>query len=196
MGRPRSLKSQEPAALPMARYFAVVGSALIALLMVVGRSLPRPADGVPDRPEIVDGATIRIHSTRKWPDKVVLDTSQPTFSLPPIDTALAQDLVEHPSEGTTDRASVDALVDSRAQPAVDAHPIGEHHSTERTRRTRARATRSTRVARARSPSQLQGLGEECCWFEPTDGRPASRTASRKRVARRDSWTGWHFPDAD
>ena len=182
--------------MPMARYFAVVGSALVVLLLMVGWSLPEPADGFPDRPEIIDGATIRIHSARKWPDKVVLDTNQPTFSLPTIDTALAQEPVEHPSDGTTDRVSVDALADSMAQPAADAHPIAAHHSPERARRTRARATRSTRVARARSPNQLQGLGEECCWFQPTDGPPASRTASRKRVARRDSWTGWHFPDAD
>jgi hypothetical protein len=65
---------------PIARYFMVVGSALVALLLIAGWCLPEPPPSFPDHPEI-DRATIRIRSERKWPQKVVLDTSQPTSCL-------------------------------------------------------------------------------------------------------------------
>jgi len=75
MGWPGLLKSWELSAVPIARYFVVVGSALAALLLIAGWSLPEPPASFPDRPEIIDRATIRIRSERKWPEKVVLDTS-------------------------------------------------------------------------------------------------------------------------
>jgi hypothetical protein len=38
----------------------------------------------PDRSEIIERAAISIRSERKWPEKVVLDTSKPTMT-PPFD---------------------------------------------------------------------------------------------------------------
>lgn len=182
--------------MPMARYFAVVGSALLVLLLVAGRSLPEPADGFTDRPEIVDGPTIRIESARKWPDKIVLDTNQPTFSSPFIEMQQTEEPVERLPDETAGQTNVDVAASSMARPEPEARPIVAHHSSERARRKRTRAIPSPHVARARSPNQLQGLSQQCCWFEPVDERLASRAASHRRVARRDSWTGWHFPDAN
>ena len=64
--------------MPLARYFVFVGGVLLALLLVVGAVLPQlpVADSVDAG---VDKSTIRIHSDRKWPDRVVFDTSLPTM---------------------------------------------------------------------------------------------------------------------
>jgi hypothetical protein len=67
----------------------------------------------PDRPEIIDRATIRIRSERKWPEKIVLDTDQPTFSPLSIEVAQAQQSVEPLPDEMTDQTSVDALATFR-----------------------------------------------------------------------------------
>jgi hypothetical protein len=66
MGWPGLLKSRELSAVPIARYFVVVGSALAALLLIAGWSLPEPPASFPDRPEIIERAAIRIRSARTW----------------------------------------------------------------------------------------------------------------------------------
>jgi hypothetical protein len=69
--------------MPLARYFVFVGGVLLALLFVVGAVLPQlpvaDADGAAAE---VDKSTIRIHSDRKWPERVVFDTSLPTIAPP------------------------------------------------------------------------------------------------------------------
>ena len=178
--------------MPIARYFVVVGSALAALLLIAGWSLPEAPASFPDRPEIIERAAIRIKSAHKWPEKVVFDTNQPTFSPPSIEAAPVQQLVERLPDEMTNQTSVGSL----AKPRADARPIDAHRPPARAKRKTARAVPSTRVARVRSSNELQRLGEECCWFEWTDRRATSKAASHKRVARRDSWIGWHFPEAD
>jgi hypothetical protein len=196
MGRPRLLKSPELSEVPIARYFVVVGSVLAVLLSIAGWSLPEPPPIFPDRPEIIERATIRIRSERKWPDKVVLDTNQPTFSSSSIEVARAQESVEHLPDEMMDQTSVESLAKSMAKPKPNVQPIVAYHPPMRAKRKKARAVPSFHVARVRSPNELQALGEGCCWFEPMDGRTTWRAGSRKRVARRDSWTGWHLPEAD
>jgi hypothetical protein len=172
----------------------VVGSALVALLLIAGWSLPEPPPSFPDRPEIIDRATIRIRSERKWPEKVVLDTNQPTFSPLSIEVAPAQQSVEPLPDEMTDQTSVDAL----AKLNPDARPIDAHRRPARAKRKPARAFPSTHVARTRNRNEQPtlGTGEECCRSEWADRPAISKAASRKRVARRDSWIGWHFPEAD
>jgi hypothetical protein len=53
------MNSRELSAVPIARYFMVVGSALVVLL-IAGWSLPEPPSSFSDRPEIIDRATNRI----------------------------------------------------------------------------------------------------------------------------------------
>lgn len=196
MGRSRLPKSPELSALPMARYFAVVGGALAVLLLIAGWSLPELPDRFPDRPDSIDAATIRIESARKWPEKVVFDTNQPTISPPSIEAVPTRELVERLPDEKVDRTRVNSLANSMAEPKPDARPIVADHPLMRAKRKRARAAPSAHVARARSPNELQRPTEECCWFEPIDRRAPSRPAARNRVARRDSWTGWHFPEAN
>jgi hypothetical protein len=63
--------------MPVARYFLFVGGVLLALLFALDAVLPKlPAA---DQSEAaLDLPVIRIHSDRKWPERVVFDTSVPT----------------------------------------------------------------------------------------------------------------------
>lgn len=61
------------------RYFCCVGAALLALLFVADACLPKLPDA--DRTaSAADPPVIRIQSDRKWPERVVFDTSVATVS--------------------------------------------------------------------------------------------------------------------
>jgi hypothetical protein len=66
--------------MPVLRYFVFVGAALLALLFVVAEAVPvsPTAQGVTDT-AAADVPIIRIHSDRKWPERVVFDTKAPTI---------------------------------------------------------------------------------------------------------------------
>lgn len=65
--------------MPVLRYFVFVGAALLTLLFVIGEAFPAlPAARGTDT-AAADQPMIRIHSDRKWPDRVVFDTSVPTI---------------------------------------------------------------------------------------------------------------------
>jgi hypothetical protein len=98
---------------PIARYFMVVGSALVVLLLVAGWSLPEPPPSFSDRPEIIERAAIRIRSERKWPEKVVLDTNQPTFPSSSFEVAQAEELIKHLPDEVMDQTSVASLATPR-----------------------------------------------------------------------------------
>jgi hypothetical protein len=63
--------------MPLARYFFFVGGVLLALLFLSDAYAPRPPV-VSTAETGVDKSTIRIRSDRKWPERVVFDTSIPT----------------------------------------------------------------------------------------------------------------------
>jgi hypothetical protein len=60
--------------MPLARYFLFVGGLLLAVLFIANACLPESpaADSIT---AAADMPVIRIHSDRKWPDRVVFDTS-------------------------------------------------------------------------------------------------------------------------
>jgi hypothetical protein len=64
--------------MPLARYFLYVGGVLLALLVVASAWLPKP-------PAVAESAEylppIRIHSDRKWPERIVFDTSAPRIEM-------------------------------------------------------------------------------------------------------------------
>ena len=63
--------------MPVARYLLYVGGVLLALLFVADACLPRlPAAHGGLSPSVV----VRIHSDRKWPERIVFDTSQPVIT--------------------------------------------------------------------------------------------------------------------
>jgi hypothetical protein len=95
--------------MPLMRYFVFVGGVLLVLLFVSDFYFPKEpvvtaADSGVDKP------TIRIHSDRKWPERVVFDTNQPTI----VPAAAANTIAQVPA--TAGEASAQARVrDSFAQ---------------------------------------------------------------------------------
>ena len=63
--------------MPLGRYFVFVGSLLLALLILADRYMPKPINE-PARAD-VDRSIIRLHSSHKWPERIVIDTSLPTI---------------------------------------------------------------------------------------------------------------------
>ena len=85
--------------MPLARYFLIVGGVLLALLFVVDASLPTFPVADANRTDTgVDKSIIRIHSDRKWPERVVFDTSLPTIV--PAQTVKAEAVVPAPPPPT------------------------------------------------------------------------------------------------
>jgi len=73
--------------MPLLRYFVFVGGALVALLFLSNAVLPNlPVPVVTNTANELP--IIRIHSARKWPQRVVIDTSLPTIV--PVQTARAE----------------------------------------------------------------------------------------------------------
>ena len=72
--------------MPLARYFFFVGAALLALLFVADAWLPTaPVTSVADA--TVETPKIRIQSDRKWPERIVFDTTIPVVA--PVQAAAA-----------------------------------------------------------------------------------------------------------
>jgi hypothetical protein len=157
---------------------------LAALLFIAGWCLPTPPAMFADRPEIIDRAIIRIKSARKWPEKVVLDTSQPTITPPAVEQPPAAQSVRLPSDEAGDQSNLEAmaLLKTDAQPAAVDHPISQG------KRGVARTARSKRVARGpvtRRQAKVES-GGGCCqlgWID--NGQTSSNAMSRRHAAS--SW---------
>ncbi len=66
--------------MPLFRYLICVGSMLLAGILITDRLGSRSLSK--ERPEF-DRTVIRINSTVRVPDRVVIDTALPTFTTPP-----------------------------------------------------------------------------------------------------------------
>jgi len=89
--------------MPLARYFFVVGGVLLALLFVIDATLPKLTESV--RLEATtDKSIIRIHSDRKWPERVVFDTSLPTIV--PASASKAEAVASAPPTEASPKARV------------------------------------------------------------------------------------------
>ena len=73
--------------MPIFRYFLFVGGALLALLLAVNFALPASPVTQAVATAGNDQPLIRIRSDRHLPERVVLDTSQPTIAPPATKTA-------------------------------------------------------------------------------------------------------------
>jgi hypothetical protein len=65
------------AMMPLARYFLFVGGVLLALLFLANLGLPELPVAQATHDASADLPPIRIHTDRKWPERVVFDTSVP-----------------------------------------------------------------------------------------------------------------------
>ena len=170
--------------MPIARYFMVVGSALVALLLIAGWSLPELPPSFPHRSESFERAAIRIKSAHKWPEKVVLDTSQPTIPPPPIEAPPATQSAGLPPDEPDDRSNLEAI----AQLKPDPQPAAVDHRSLQIKRGVARTARSRRVARGPITRRLARAeaGEGCCQFGWIDNNQTGSNA----MVRRHAATSW------
>ena len=83
--------------MPLARYFFFVGGVLLALLLVADWLLPKfPMTETVDIG--ADKSFLRISSDRKWPERVVFDTS--VAPIAPVQTATTEKTVTPPTTET------------------------------------------------------------------------------------------------
>jgi hypothetical protein len=165
---------------PIARYFIFVGGTLVALLLIAGWCLPTPPAMFADQLAI-DRAIIRIKSARKWPEKVVLDTSQPTITPPAVEEPPAAQSVRLPSDEAGDQSNLEAM----AQLKPYRQPAAVDHPTLQIKRGVARTSRSRRVARGSITHRLARAetGRGCCQFDK--GQASSNAMPSRRAAS--SW---------
>jgi hypothetical protein len=136
--------------MPLVRYFFLVGGVLLALLFVAGLYLPKsPAV---EQTADIDRQVIRIHSDRKWPERIVFDTSRPTTT--PAPEAMAASVTPAPTPATaTPPADSDAdkakagVRESFAQ--LSPPPKSRHAHVAELRKTEAKPQRQRRIVRRR-----------------------------------------------
>ena len=176
--------------MPIARYFITVGGTLAALLLVADWCLPRPP-AMFAKQLVIDRSIIRIKSAHKWPERIVLDTSQPTRTLPAVGEPRMAQTVQLPPEETGDQSILEAL----AQWKPDTPLAAVDHPTLRIKRGLARTARSKLVARGPVTRRLARAeaGGGCCQFGWIDnGQTSSNAMSRRHAAS--SWPmDWPAP---
>ena len=177
--------------MPIAGYFIIVGGTLAALLFIAGWCLPIPPATFADQSVAIDRAVIRIKSAHKWPEKVVLDTSQPTIASAAVEEPPAAQSVRLPPDEAQDQSNLEAL----AQLKPDMASAAVDHPTLRIKRGSARTARSKRVAGGpvtRRLARAEASGG-CCQFGWIDnGQTSSNAMSRRQAAS--SWQmDWPAP---
>jgi len=119
-------------AMPYLRFLSFTGAALLATMFIADACLPKPGRAGGSSADI-DRSTIRISSSRKGPERVVIDTSLPTVvPASPIQVSIAA-----PPAATTAR---DAYAQIPAEQATRLDPP-EARSTGKEAKSMRRAER-------------------------------------------------------
>ena len=90
--------------MPLMRYFVVVGGALLTLLVIVSACLPALPKASQNTQPTTDLSVIRIHSDRKWPERIVFDTSRPTITPAPAPAAVVAEAPAPPKSAAAEPA--------------------------------------------------------------------------------------------
>ena len=77
--------------MPLARYFSIVGGVLLALLFILDACFPKLPVAAKAKVYL---PVIRIYSDRKWPERIVYDTSLPTIV--PTSMAITEGIIQAP----------------------------------------------------------------------------------------------------
>jgi hypothetical protein len=105
--------------MPLLRYFLLVGGALLALLFAADAYLPK-SPAIERATATADLSMIRIRSDRKWPERIVFDTTQPTI-IPPK-TSIAELRIQKPAH-PSDAASKAPMREAFAQLPSNANQL-------------------------------------------------------------------------
>jgi hypothetical protein len=168
---------------PVARYFIFGGSTLAAMLFIPGWLLPKPPAKFADQSVAFDRAVIRIKSAHKWPEKVILDTSQLTITPPVVmDPPAIQSSIPLPSNKAPDQSNLA----STALLKPDTQPAALNHPTLQFKHGGARTAQSRRVARGPVTHRRTVMSGDCCRFGWVDsGQTSSNAMPPRRAAS--SW---------
>ncbi|MBC9882396.1 hypothetical protein G8O24_34345 [Bradyrhizobium sp. INPA01-394B] len=141
--------------MPIFRYFMFVGGALLALLFAAGLVWPASPAVQAVASAGYDQPLIRIRSDRHLPERVVLDTSQPTIAAPVVKTAAAA-TPQPPTQADplADLSAKSRVRETFAQftPKADAKPQAQLAQTQAPQ-VQAPAQPKRKVARARPAPQ-------------------------------------------
>lgn len=168
--------------MPIARYFIFVGGTLAALLFIAGWYFPAPPAIFSHQTTVFDDTVIRIRSERKWPEKIVLDTSRPNMTPLAVEERRVGQLVPLPADEPGDQSSLEA----KAQWKPDTRPPTVNHPASQIKRRVARAARSTRAAGGPIVRRLARAepGGGCCqfgwWID--NGQASTNAMPRRRAA--------------
>ena len=160
--------------MPIGRYFVYIGSLLLALLLLVDWYTPPPS--TEQSSASVDRSTIRIHSSHKWPQAVVYDTTFPTFVPPPV---TATGAAEPPAPQPAREAYAMVPETPPAARPADAAKAAKPH----VRRARTARPPDSHIA---SPEPF-GFGND--WFAPP--RREASAGRNEIIGARSPWRpGW------
>ncbi len=108
--------------MPIARYFVYVGSALLALLLVVNAYLPKPEAPVEQAAQTsFNHNQIRITSNRVADKPIIFDTTQPTIVPPPQMAQAATSVETRIADARTgDAKTSEAMARMESQPKPTA----------------------------------------------------------------------------
>jgi hypothetical protein len=158
---------------PLARYFIFVGGILAALLFIGNWCLPTPPPMFAVHQHDIDRTIIRIRSARKWPEKVVLDTSHTTMAPRTVEEAAAAQSVRLASDEAGNQSKLEAM--ARLKP--DAEPPAFDRPALQVKRGAATNARSKRrIAHRLARAEPDG---GCCLFGRIDNRQAFSNAARR-----------------
>jgi len=139
------------------RYFGVVGGVLLALLFVANAYFPNsPRGPIAPLAAVADVPALRIHSDRKWPERIDLDTNAPIISAATATPA------------TRAAANAPAETAARAASEIPSTQASPQPSTSKTRQAFARM----------EPANVEPSAGS------VRGRPAgSKTSHQRRMVR-------------
>ena len=141
--------------MPIARYFLFVGGVLLALLFISDAYLPK----FPVAHSVDAGLPlIRIHTDRKWPERVVFDTSHP--AIVPVQIANTEAIVQATVADVATKAQVrEALAQ---MPPPDSQQLQQSVSKKPEAKLQSHRKISTR--RAPPPMILVARQPQFGWF--------------------------------
>jgi hypothetical protein len=141
--------------MPLARYFYYVGGVLLALLFIADAYLPKLP--VADRANTAS-YIIRIHSDRKWPERVVYDTSLPIIT--PAQIANIEESAAAPPTIAQAKAQVREAF-AQLQPP-DANQL--QSSDSKKREPKLKRQRKIAKRRVAPPAVLVARQQQFGWF--------------------------------
>ena len=132
--------------MPLARYFSFVGGVLLALLFMLDAYLPKPPVAAKAKAHL---PVIRIYSDRKWPERIVYDTSLPTIV--PKSMAGTEGIIETP------QMIADASTGAKERESFAMLPPSNDRSRAGTKMHEPKPQHRRKIARKRPPAPMVAM---------------------------------------